>query len=108
MKVKQPPVEKVTPDSPSFSGRAELPLCPLFPSSAPADDEKPFQMHLGALPPKWSAGLQPALDVRAVRTVAITRSLAQRTIGYKPVRDQRSEGNVRHAPPCSVPLKIRG
>jgi hypothetical protein len=32
----------------------------------------------------------PALDVRPIRTVATTGTLARRTCGYKPVRDRRS------------------
>ena len=42
------------------------------------------------LPRKRSAGLQPALDVQTVAMVAVKRTLARQTDGYKPVGDRRS------------------
>jgi hypothetical protein len=48
--------------------------------------------------PKRSAGLQPAMDFQARRTVASKGTLAQPMCGYKPVRDRRS-GAARCAPP---------
>jgi hypothetical protein len=73
-----------------------------LPGKAVARDGKKAVLCEGVgLFPKRSAGLQPALDFQASRTVPSKGTLAQPVCGYKPVRDRRS-GAARCAPRTQI------